>query len=451
MSSGPVNLGQDIHQRPVELLQRLIRYDTSNPPGNERECIGYIDGLLKSAGFETRLIGRSADRPNLITRLAGQGEAPPLLVYGHVEVMPVEPGLWRFPPFEGRLEEGFVWGRGALDMKGGIAMILAAMLRAKAESAPIPGDVILALVSDEEAGGNEGAGYLVEHHPGLFEGVRYALREFGGFSFDLAGRRFYSIMVAEKQVCHLRLTVKGPQSHGSLGTRDGAMAALSRILEKLDRRELPVHVTPVARTMLRAVASESPLATKFALRHLLNPRLTDLMLKLMGPSGEVFQPLLRNTVNPTVVHGGLQVNMAPGRVELQLDGRLLPGFTPQELIDEVRGLLDEPVFNSSAEIEVIRHDPGPDEPDMGLFETLAGVLRRLDPRGVPVPMLLPASTDGRFFSRLGIQTYGFLPMNLPKGFRFLSTVHGPDERIPAEALTFGSNAIYQVLQKFHQG
>ena len=451
MSTGPSNLGQDIYLRPVELLQRLIRYDTSNPPGNERECIGYIDGLLRSAGFETRLIGRSPDRPNLISRLAGQGNAPPLLVYGHVDVVPVEPGLWRFPPFEGRLEEGFVWGRGALDMKGGITMILAALLRAKAESVPIPGDVILALVSDEEAGGDEGAGYLVERHPGLFEGVRYALGEFGGFSFGLAGRRFYPIMVAEKQVCHLRVTNKGPQAHGSLGTRDGAMAALSRILENLDRRKLPVHVTPVARTMLQAVASQSPLTTKFALRGLLNPRLTDLTLKLMGAAGEVFQPLLRNTVNATVVHGGLRVNMAPGRVELQLDGRLLPGFTPQELIDEVRGLLDEPVVNSSLEMEVLRHDPGPAEPDMGLFETLDGVLRRLDPGGVLVPMLLPASTDGRFFSRLGIQTYGFLPMTLPKDFMFLNTVHGPDERIPVEALTFGSNAIYQVLQKFHLG
>ncbi|PKB83751.1 MAG: peptidase M20 [SAR202 cluster bacterium Io17-Chloro-G9] len=435
--------------RPVELAQSLIRFDTSNPPGNETQCVGYIDGLLRNAGFLTTLVARSPGRPNLITRLAGQGNAPPLLLYGHLDVVPADPEEWRVPPFEGRIEGGFLWGRGALDMKGGIAMMLVALLRAKAEGLPLPGDVILALVSDEEAGGDDGAGYLVQHHSNLFEGVRFALGEFGGFSFALAGKRFYPIMVAEKQVCHLRMTVKGVEAHGSLGTKGGAMSSLARLLVKLERDRLPVHITPVARAMFQAVASRSPLPTKFALSRLLNPRLTRLVLKLMGANGQTFDPLLRNTVNATVVRGGQGVNMAPGRIELQLDGRLLPGFTPQDLINEVRHLVDDPALNDLVEMEVIRHDPGPTEPDMGLFETLAGVLRRLDPVGVPVPMLLPASTDSRFFSRLGIQTYGFLPMPLPEDLGFLRTVHGPDERIPLEALTFGADAIYQMLQEFH--
>ena len=433
---------------PIELLQELIRFDTSNPPGNERECISYIRGILTQAGFETQIIARSPQRPNLITRLQGTGDAPPLLLYGHVDVVPAAAQDWRYPPFEAQIAEGCVWGRGALDMKGGIVMMLAAMMRAKAEGAKqhgpnLPGDVVLALVSDEEAGGDYGARFLVEEHARLFEGVRYALGEFGGFSFPIGGKRFYPIMVAEKQVCHLRATVRGQPGHGSLATKDGAMGRLARILDRLERVSLPVHVTPVPRDMFQAVASHVPWPTGFALRSLLNPKLTNVTLKLLGDKGQAFGPLLRHTVNATVVRGGQSVNMAPGEVELLLDGRLLPGFSPDDLLGELKT-----IFQDEVELEVIHHDPGPAQPDMGLFDTLAGVLREADPQGVPVPMLLPGSTDARFFSRLGIQTYGFLPMNLPAGFQFLSAVHGVDERIPLDALTFGANAIYQVLLRF---
>ncbi len=430
----------------VELLQTLIRFDTSNPPGNERECINYIRGLLTRSGFDTEIVARSPQRPNLITRLRGAGEAPPLLLYGHVDVVPAAAQDWRYPPFEAKIAEGCVWGRGALDMKGGIVMMLAAMMRAKAEGARLPGDVVLAVVSDEEAGGDYGARYLVEQHAHRFEGVRYALGEFGGFTFPIGGKRFYPVMVAEKQVCHLRATVRGTSGHGSLATKDGAMGRLARILDRLERRSLPVHVTPVPRDMFQTVASHVPWPTGFALRRLLNPALTDVTLKLMGDKAQAFGPLLRHTVNATVVKGGQNVNMAPGEIELLLDGRLLPGFSPDDLLSELKRIIRD-----EAELEVIHHDPGPAQPDMGLFDTLAGVLREADPQGVPVPMLLPGSTDARFFSRLGIQTYGFLPMNLPAGFRFLSAVHGVDEGIPPEALAFGADAIFQVLLRFGRG
>ena len=427
----------------IELLQALIRFDTSNPPGNERECISYIRGILTQAGLESEIVARSPQRPNLITRLQGSGEAPPLLLYGHVDVVPAVAQDWRYPPFDAQIAEGCVWGRGALDMKGGIVMMLAAMMRAQAEGARLPGDVVLALVSDEEAGGDYGARYLVEEHAHWFEGVRYALGEFGGFTFPLGGKRFYPVMVAEKQVCHLRATVRGISGHGSLATKDGAMGRLARILDRLERAALPVHVTPVPRNMFQTVASHVPWPAGFALRTMLIPRLTDVTLKLMGDQAQAFSPLLRHTVNATVVRGGKSVNMAPGEVELLLDGRLLPGFSPEDLLGELK-----PVFKGEADLEVVHHDPGPAQPDMGLFDTLAAVLREADPHSIPIPMLLPGSTDARFFSRLGIQTYGFLPMNLPEGFRFLSAVHGSDEGIPLEALTFGADAIYEVLLRF---
>jgi acetylornithine deacetylase/succinyl-diaminopimelate desuccinylase-like protein len=182
-----------IYQRPAELLQNLIRFDTTNPPGNEAECIAYISRLLSNAGFETTIVAKDANRPNLIVRLPGRGSSPPLLLYGHVDVVSTENQEWSHPPFSGVARGGYVWGRGALDMKGGVAMMLAAFLRAKAERFAPAGDVILAVVSDEEAGGNYGAMYLVEEHGQLFSGVRYAIGEFGGFPLHLAGRKFYAI------------------------------------------------------------------------------------------------------------------------------------------------------------------------------------------------------------------------------------------------------------------
>ena len=434
---------RSLYQRPAELLQQLIQFDTTNPPGNEAECISFINGLLTQAGIAGTILARAPKRPNLIARLPGQGEAPPLLLYGHVDVVTTENQEWLHPPFEGKVLDGYLWGRGALDMKGGLAMMLAAFLRAKVEGLKLPGDVVLVVVSDEEAGGNFGAKYLVEHHADLFDGIRYAIGEFGGFSLVIGKRRFYPIMVAEKQICWTKATVRGPGGHGSLPVRGGAMAKLSQLLLALDRRRLPVHVTPVARLMFGEMASALGGLIGLILRQLTNPMLTDSVLKLLGERGSLFYSLLHNTVSPTILHGSDKVNVIPGEVSVELDGRLLPGCEPDHLIAELREIV-----GNGVELEVVRFDPGPAEPDMGLFDTLAGILRQADPDGVPIPLLLSGVTDGRFFSRLGIQTYGFTPMSLPQDFNFTRTIHAANERIPLEALDFGADAIYKLLQGF---
>ncbi|MFQ6027844.1 MAG: M20/M25/M40 family metallo-hydrolase [Dehalococcoidia bacterium] len=430
----------------MQLLQDLIRFDTTNPPGNERACLEYIQALLSEAGCQATLLGVTPERPNLITRFKGQGNAPPLLLYGHIDVVTTDKQEWEHPPFGGELIDGYIWGRGAVDMKGGIVMMLTALLRAKQENLPLPGDVILALVSDEEAGGDYGARFLVEQHPDLFADVRYAIGEFGGFSFHIGGKRFYPIMVAEKQVCHLRALVRGPGGHGSLQWRGGAMARLSRLLQQLDTHSLPAHVTPVTRQMFQTISSHLSFPGNLVLRQLLNPRLTNGVLKLLGHRGTPFDPLFHHTVNATMVQGGEKANVIPSEIVVELDGRLLPGFSPEDLIAELQGLVGPEV-----ELEVLQYDPGPPEPDMGLFDLLSDILRLADPAGLPVPMLLPGTTDGRLFANLGIQTYGFLPMPLPADFNFSTTVHGANERIPVAALDFGSEAIYQLLRRFGEG
>jgi acetylornithine deacetylase/succinyl-diaminopimelate desuccinylase-like protein len=435
-----------IYQRPVELLQNLIRFNTTNPPGNETECIAYVNHLLTGAGFETTLLALDPTRPNLVTRLAGRGNAPPLLLYGHVDVVTTENQVWQYPPFEGKLLDGYVWGRGALDMKGGVAMMLAALLRAKAEGLPLLGDVVLAIVSDEEGGGDYGAGYLVQNHAALFDGIRYAIGEVGGFTFYVGGQKFYPIMVTEKLPCLVKATVRGPSGHASLPARQSATGKLGYLFQQLDQRHLPVHFTPVARQMIEAIISALPSSSNLILHQLLEPSLTDQALKSLGTNCQIFDPLLHNTVNVTNVYGGEQIWGLPGKIDIDLAISLLPGCSPVEVLAELRQIVGDDV-----EFELVHSEPEIPEPDMGLFDTLAGILREGDQDGIPVPLLMPSPTDGRYFSRLGIQTYGFLPMNLPAEFNSLQTFHAADERISVEAMAFGTNAIYKVLQRFGNG
>lgn len=436
-----------IYQQPAELLRALIRFDTTNPPGNEEACIAYLNRLLTDAGFETTLLARDPARPNLITRLKGRGDAPPLLLYGHVDVVPTAGQAWEHPPFEARVIDGMIWGRGALDMKSGVAMMVAALLRARAEGLEPPGDVVLLLVSDEESGGDYGSGYLVQAHPALFEGIRYAISEVGGASTVFGGRKFYPIQVAEKQICWVKAVIRGPGGHGAVPARGGAMAKLARFLDALDRRRLPVHVTPAARTMFETMAAALPEAEAAPLRRLLDPAQADTALDDLGPKGLLMDAQLHNTVNPTIIRTGEKINVIPSRIEVEMDGRLLPGYGPDDLIAELRAALSG-VVGDDVELEIARYDPGPSAPNMGLFDTLADILREMDPAGVPVPDLLAGVTDGRYFARLGIQTYGFLPMNLPPDFNRKALVHAANERVPYDAMAWGTEAIYRLLGRF---
>ena len=381
-------------------------------------------------------------RPNLIARLQGQGNAPPLLLQGHVDVVTTEKQVWQQPPFAGNIVNDYVWGRGTLDMKGGVAMMIAAFMRAGAEAASLPGDVILAVLSDEEAGGDYGAKYLVENHADIFKGTRYALGEFGGYTAHIAGKKFYPIQVLEKQVCWMKAIVRGPGGHGSLPMHGGTTAKLARMLQQLDRHRLPVHITPIPRQMLEAMSAalSDPIAS--LLRQLLDPTQTDQVLDRLGPLAQMFDPVLHNTVNVTIIQGGNKINVIPSEIVVEMDGRLLPGYTPDDMMNELRSVLGEEV-----ELELVLYDEGRAEADMGLYDTLATILREADAEGIPVLLLMPAVTDGRFFSRLGIQTYGFLPMSLPEGFNFLQTIHAADERIPVAAMEFGTRAIYEVLKR----
>ena len=436
-----------IYQRPIDLLRTLVRFDTTNPPGDEAECIGFLADLLTDGGLAPTILAKDPNRPNLVARLPGRGEAPAIVLQGHVDVVTTANQNWQRDPFGADLVDGVVWGRGSLDMKSGVTMMTCAVLRAAAEGRTPAGDVVLTIMSDEESGSDFGARFLAEEHPEQFDGARYAIGEGGGSSQYFGGQRYYPLMVAEKQVCWLRTRIGGPGGHGSTPLRDGAMARLGKLLTTLNENRLPVHITPAMEQMLPALAECAPDDLAESALALLDPARSDAVLDQMAADGlhqaRSFDALLHNTVNATVVGGGIKTNVIPSEILLELDGRVLPGFTSNGLIAELHALLGDDL-----EFEIIRHDPGRPDVDMGLFPLLKGIVEELDPDGVVIPSMVGGFTDGRMFSRLGIQNYGFLPMKLPPGTNFGATVHAADERAPVEAVAFGLQALSTLLDRY---
>ena len=426
---------------PAELLKQLIRFDTTNPPGAERECVQFLADVLAEAGIDSQTYAAVPERPNLIARVKG-GERPPIVLQGHVDVVTTAGQRWSRPPFGGEEADGYIWGRGALDMKNGVAMMTSALIRAKADAdaGRLPGDVILCALVDEEAGGVQGAAWLCEQHPELFAGARYTIGEGGGYSFEVGGRRFYPLMLTEKRGCQIRVTLRGPGGHGSLPMRGGAVAKTAALLSTLNSTRLPVHVTPVTRMMLEAMrdALQGDFRERYAA--LLDPHATDAVLDQLGADGRTLDALLHNTVNATIIEGGAKINVIPSEVHVWLDGRLLPGFGPEQMLRELRN-----VIGKQPEIEVVKVSPAQPEPELSRYPVLAGIIRELDGDGVPIPYLVSGGTDGRHFAQLGLRTYGFTPVRMPPGFDGWSTIHDADERIPVDALEFGTEAIYRAL------
>jgi len=436
-----------IYDRPLEMLQTLVRMDTTNPPGNEILCIQYLDGLLQEAGLTTTILAKDPNRPNLIARLPGTGEAPGLVLQGHVDVVTTANQQWDHDPFGAEIIDGYLWGRGSLDMKGGVVMMTCAVLRALAEGTRPAGDIVLTIVADEEAGSDYGARFVTEQHPEQFAGVRYAIGEGGGGAQYLGDKRFYPLMVAEKQVCWLRTHFTGPGGHGSSPLRDGAMAKLGKALTTLNSRRLPVHLTEAMGLMLDGLARIASPELRAAVDGLRDPSTTDATLDGLYASGtplaRTLDALLHNTVNATVVNGGFKTNVIPSHIELELDGRVLPGFSADDFMAELHTLLGDDL-----PFDIIRHDPGSAEVDMSLFPLLAGIVEEMDPEAAVIPSMVGGFTDGRMFARLGIQNYGFLPVKMPPGVSLGSTVHAANERVPVEGLEFGVRAISTLLERY---
>jgi len=364
-------------------------------------------------------------------------------MYGHADVVPVEDQPWTKPPFQGLIEEGWVYGRGAVDMKGALAMMAAAMIRFQVRGIPPAKGILFMVVPDEEGGGS-GARYMVEHQPEVFRGVRHAIGEFGAFSMDVMGKRLFPVMIAEKQLCTVRGIFTGHGGHGSVPEMGGAVAQSSAFLHELTKKGLPIHVTPVVRRMLKSMGAALPFPSGLLLRLLTHPMLAPILLPLMGSSGDLFRALLSNTANPTIIRCGEKENVTPDRVTVVFDGRLLPGVTCEEFLTELRAL----PYGDRCRFEILEASGNSKEPDMTMFPMLSELLsENMDRAEHVIPALVTGATDGRSLSKLGIQTYGFTPMEFPEGTALQSLLHGPDERVPVESIRKGTEIIEKLLSK----
>jgi acetylornithine deacetylase/succinyl-diaminopimelate desuccinylase-like protein len=423
----------------VRLLGELIRFDTSNPPGNETPAADFIAGELESVGYEPVLMESAPGRGNVVVRLEGSKAGRPLLLFGHLDVVPTEPAHWTHPPFEGKVHDGFMWGRGSLDMKHIVASQLAIMLALKRAGVALKRDVIFAATADEEAGGRMGIIWLRDHHPELIA-AQYGLTEFGGFSLEVGGKRFYMCQTGEKGFVWLKMHAEGRPGHGSMPHADSAVLKIGEAVTKLGRHSPPLHVCETSRAMVEGMAVVEP-----ALLALLHADKVDFVLSKLPPEQALlFNAILRNTVTVTGLEAGYKHNVIPGEATANLDCRIVPGQTEHDVIDEVRAVVGE-----GFEFEIVGHSPATESPlDTELYESMVKHLRDYDPEGIVVPMLLVGGTDGRHLAPGGLIYYGYSPIRLPAELKFMQLVHGHDERIPVAEYREGAVVLARTVLDF---
>lgn len=431
----------------LALLQGLLRIDTTNPPGNERAAAEALAASLREDGIEPVLLDAAPGRTNLVARLPARGTpvGGPLLLAAHLDVVPAERERWERDPFGGEIADGFVWGRGAIDMKNFAAMAAIVMKRLARAGTPLRRDLVLAAVADEEMGCDLGSRFLVERHPDLVR-AEFALGEGGGFSISVGKRRYYAVQVAEKGVCWVRARVTGRAGHGSVPHEDNAVVKLSEAVARLGRTRLPQHVTPVLRRFVEEVAATQPLAARLALPALLHPALSKVLLDRVFPDPAVargFAALLSNTAAPTVLSAGRKTNVIPGEATAEIDGRILPGQTVFSFLAEL-----EAVMGKEVRFEVLKSLPAVEthEPySTPVWSAIVGAVQRHDPEAVAVPYLMPGFTDAKYFSRLGLKWYGFAPVRFPPELRFAELYHGHNERIPVDGFQLGLAMLEDVV------
>ena len=433
----------DAEAEVVELVSDLIRIDSSNygdgtGPG-EAEAAEYVEARLREVGLDPERYSCGPKRDGVVVRIPGRDRSRgALLVHGHLDVVPARAADWSHPPFAAEVADDdgvpMLWGRGAVDMKDMCGMTLATVRSWARNGVQPERDVVLNFLPDEEAGGGLGSHWLVENRLDMFEGVTEAVGEVGGFSMTVRDDlRLYLVQTAEKGIGWLKLTAAGRAGHGSMLNDDNAITELCEAVGRLGRLDFPVHVTPAVRDFL-AVLSD---ATGTTFDH---DDMADTLAKL-GPLAILVGATLKNTVNPTMLSAGYKANVIPGEAQALVDTRFLPGYEEEMLaaIDEILGDRITREF-AHRDIAVETTFDGPS------IDLMAAALRAEDPCAVAVPYMLSGGTDAKAFSTLGIRCYGFAPLLLPPTLNFGALFHGVDERVPLDALRFGTRVLGRFLR-----
>ncbi|WP_370462373.1 M20/M25/M40 family metallo-hydrolase [Nocardiopsis sp. FR6] len=438
----------------VHLTRELVRRDSTNHgggQGDERAAAEYVAEALGDAGLSPKVLEPAPRRANVVARVPGTDPtAPALLVHGHLDVVPADAADWTLPPFSGEIAdcpvtgEPAVWGRGAVDMKNSVAMVTAVLRHWARHGLRPRRDIVVAFVADEEDSAAYGADYLVREHAGLFEGCTTAIGEGGGETVHARTRsgqpvRLYPVGAAERGSAWLTLRARGRAGHGSRPPGDNAIGALAAAVARLDGHAWPLHLTPVTRASIDAIAAaleveRTPGDTETA-------EAVDALVARLGTAAPLIGPTTRNSAAPTMFSAGYKVNVVPGEATAGVDGRVLPGGEAQfaATLDALTG--DRVTWEYAH-----RSPPVAAPVDVPAFAALREALLLHDPGAHVVPVCLAGGTDAKVFSRLGIDCYGFSPLAQPEGLDYTELLHGVDERVPVEGLRFGVRVLDTFLR-----
>jgi acetylornithine deacetylase/succinyl-diaminopimelate desuccinylase-like protein len=436
---------EDAFSEAISLFKTLIRFETVNPPGNEKPAAQYLAELLRKEGLDPLVLDSAANRANIVCRLVGSGEAPPLLLNAHLDVVPVEASKWACDPFAATEKDGCIYGRGAVDMKNMVAMSAMCLVLLKRTGITLKRDLIFCGVADEENGGEYGAKFMVNEHPDKVR-AEYCIGEMGGFPMAINGKRFYLIQVAQKGTCWLRIKTQGEPGHGSITDKNSALVKAAEIAAKLGAKRLPFHSVKAVTRFINQLSIHLKFPKKMVFRQLLNPILSDMILDRLIPQKDMARGLaatLHNTATPTVFRSGNKTNVIASEAAIDVDGRILPGFVKEDFIREIRTLIGE-----EPEIEVLQEMASAESPvDDRIMELIEEVIKKYDPGAFTVPYLTTGYTDATHWEKLGMKCYGFSPLYLPNDVSFMHLLHGHDERIPIEGFRFGLRALFELVTK----
>lgn len=418
----------------LEICRDLIRIDTSNygdgsGPG-ERDAAEYVATSLAEVGIESTIYESESRRATLVAQWGNRdSNRPGLLIHGHLDVVPAQSADWRVDPFAGEILDGYLFGRGAVDMKDFDAMLLS-VVRARQRAGAIPDrPITLVFTADEEAGGVKGAHWLVENHPEVLDGCTEAIGEVGGFSTEIGGHRLYLIESGERGIAWMRLTAHGTAGHGSMKNVDNPITHLARGLVALDQHDWPAEPGPSMQQLLTKVRelTDSDGSAEELLEH-------------FGPAVRMIGAGIRNSANSTMLQAGYKHNVIPGQATAYVDGRYLPGHD-QTFLPTIQEIVGDNI-----DVEPHISDIAVEYPFSGdLVDAMTVSLHRHDPTAHIAPFLMSAGTDAKAWHKLGVKSYGFTPLRLPADLDFTALFHGVDERVPIDALEFGARVLDEFL------
>jgi len=427
----------ELENETITLCQEMIRIPSVNygeGRGDEKAMAEYVAAKLAEVGIKSELIETAPNRVNVVAKIEGSDKSRPgLVLHGHIDVVPANADDWSVDPFSGEIKDGFIWGRGAVDMKDMDAMILATVRMWQRVGYKPPRNILLAFFADEEAGSDYGSRWLVKNRPELFDGYSEAVSEVGGFSLTITGgHRLYLVEAAQKGINWMKLSAKGTAGHGSFINPDNAVTKVADAVSRIGNYEWPQLETKTSGLLFRKIAQLT--GDKYDQKNV-KP-----LLKHLGGAVKMLGATISNTANPTMLEAGYKVNVIPQSASAVVDGRFLPGYEDQ-LQETIKRLAGDEI-----EVEILTRDIALEVEFAGpLVDAMCKAITGEDKEGIPVPYLMSGGTDNKALSDLGIIGYGFSPLRLPENLDFFSLFHGVDERVPIDGLKFGVRVLYEFL------